>query len=487
MNIELPKIYPVTSHTDNVGIGSTFVAIPGSKDDGLHYIELAIAKGAHKIVIQKDVTLASELYALMTETKIELVIVDNCRKALPELIAQALDYPCKKLKLIGITGTKGKTSTSYMTYHFLHQQGYKVALLSTAEKIIGSTPIVMGLTTPLPEHLHMFFNLCVQQNIQYVVMEVSAQSLSLYRVQGLEFEAGVFTNFSLEHLEFYKNMQEYLDAKISICSMVKNPQNMFINFDDPSGRQIVQKNSEYSSYSLQDACATWYGQANLLTNSLQLQIKDDRENKALVRVYAIDAALVGRFNAYNLFAASLVVHSLGFSFTQIAQAAQSLQQIPGRMEQYPLNNDTVCFIDYAHNPSSYEAVLSTLRLMTSNLIVVFGAGGARDKSKRPIMGSIVEKYCDLAIVTSDNPREESAADIADDIVAGFIGRKDFRHIRELNRTTAIELAYELSTPGSVIAVLGKGRDEYQIVGHLTFPFKERSIIRPFMKETCDGA
>ncbi len=176
------------------------------------------------------------------------------------------------------------------------------------------------------------------------------------------------------------------------------------------------------------------------------------------------------------------MRSLGFSFEAIAQATRTLPQIPGRMEQYPLKNGATCFIDYAHNPSSYEAVLSTLRQMTSDLIVVFGAGGARDKSKRPMMGAIVEKYCDFAIVTSDNPRNESAAAIADDIVAGFTGMQNFAHVRELNRTKAIEMAYEMSKPGSVIAVLGKGRDEYQIVGHLTFPFKERAIIRPFMRD-----
>ena len=476
MQIELPKIYPVTSHTDNVGAGTTFVAIPGTKDDGNRYIRLALEKGATKIVVQQEVKVSDDVLELVVLTGASLVYVDNCRRVLAELIAQALDYPAKKLKIIGITGTKGKTSTSYMVHHLLTAQGHKVALISTAEKLIGSTLVSIDLTTPLPEHLHMFFDLCVQHHVEYVVMEVSAQSLTLHRVHGLEFEAGAFTNFSLEHLEFYASMQEYLDAKLQFFSMVKLSKNMMINFDDPSGNQIARRNQGHSYYSLEDKHASWHAMPTLQAGSLELAIKHNEQ------IYTLRANLVGRFNAYNLFVASLIVHSLGFSFEAIAQATQTLSQIPGRMEQYPLKNGATCFIDYAHNPSSYEAVLSTLRLMTSDLIVVFGAGGARDKSKRPMMGAIVEKYCDFAIVTSDNPRNESAAAIADDIVAGFSGAQDFQHIRELNRTKAIEMAYEMSKPGTVIAVLGKGRDEYQIVGHLTFPFKERAIIRPFMRE-----
>jgi UDP-N-acetylmuramyl-tripeptide synthetase len=476
MNIQLPKIYPVTSHTDNVGPGSTFVAIPGSKDDGTRYIGIALQRGATKIVVQKNVHLSDDLLEQISFMQVQLLVVENCRLELAQLIAQALDYPAKKLKLIGVTGTKGKTSTSYMMHHLLSAQGKKVALISTAEKLIGSTIVSLDLTTPLPEHLHIFFDLCVQHNVEYVVMEVSAQSLTLHRVEGLEFEAGAFTNFSLEHLEFYKSMQDYLDAKIEFFSMIKNPKNMFVNIDDPSGLMIWQKKPEHSSYSLENSNASWYAWTTLEQGSLALTIKNED------KIHTITAPLVGKFNAYNLFAASLIINSLGFEFDQIARAASLLPQIPGRMEQYPLKNGATCFIDYAHNPSSYEAVLSTLRQMSGDLIVVFGAGGARDKSKRPMMGAIVEKYANLAIVTSDNPRNESAADIADDIVAGFTGRGDFKSMRELNRTRAIELAYELSQPGTVIAVLGKGRDEYQIVGSLTFPFKERAIIRPFMKE-----
>ena len=476
MSIALPKIYPVASHTDYVGAGTVFVAVPGSKDDGSRYISVALQKGASTIVVQNEVVLTEEIVQQIEAHHASCIRVENCRKYLAQAIAQSLGHPARKLKIIGVTGTKGKTSTSYIMYHLLMQQGCKVALISTAEKLIGTKLVGLDLTTPLPEHLHMFFDLCVQHGVEYVVMEVSAQSLTLHRVAGIELEAGVFTNFSLEHLEFYPDLDAYLQAKTLILDMVKNSKNMFINFDDPSGHQIIKKHSQFSSYSLQDRQATWYAQSILEQDCVHLLIQHGQQTAA------IQANSVGKFNAHNLLAASIVLHTLGISFENIAKAALKLLQIPGRMEQYPLKNDATCFIDYAHNPSSYEAVLSTLRGMTEDLIVVFGAGGARDKSKRPIMGALVEKYANLAILTSDNPRNESAADIADDIMAGFAGLPHFQYMRELNRTCAIEMAYGLSKPGTIIAVLGKGRDEYQIVGSLTFPFKERAIIRPFLKE-----
>ena len=474
MSLELPKVYAVASHTDNVGPGSTFVAIPGSCDDGNSYIYLAVEKGATKIVVQKNVELSRELNILLQDKNIALDVVDDCRLALPQLVAESLGYPAKKLKLIGITGTKGKTSTAYMIYHLLQKQGLKVGLLSTAEKIIDTQTVSMKLTTPLPDHLHMFFHMCVERNVEYVVMEVSAQSLSLHRVAGIEFEAGIFTNFSLEHLEFYDSMQDYFEAKVSFFKYIKEPKNIFINFDDPYGKKILENNPEYSSYSLENKKSTWYACSHFKEKGVALHI-----NKGESRYYC-KANLFGKFNAYNLLVAVAIASSLGCSMESIEQATLSLEQIPGRMEHYSFKNGATCFIDYAHNPSSFEAVLSTLRLMTHYLIVVFGAGGSRDRSKRPIMGSIVEKYCDLAIVTSDNPRDESPGAIADDIAMGFEGNKELKILRELNRTKAIEKAYELSKKGAVIAILGKGRDEYQIVGDLTFPFKERAIIKPFL-------
>ncbi|MBI2344569.1 UDP-N-acetylmuramoyl-L-alanyl-D-glutamate--2,6-diaminopimelate ligase [Candidatus Dependentiae bacterium] len=474
--IIFPSVYPVTGHTDFVGQGSTFVAITGSKQNGLNFVPLALEKGAKKIVVSVNETISQELAKLTRKHNAKLEFVDDTRKALAELSAQALDFPAKRLKIVGITGTKGKTSSSYMAYHMLHAIGKKVALVSTIEKRIGSELIAMPLTTPLPDQLQMFLRLCVDHAIEYVVLEVSAQALTLNRVEGIDFLAGVFTNFSHEHLEFYKNLPEYFAAKALLVNKIKNPKNMFINIDDQYGHQLFLKNPECSTFSFQNKQATLYGCTHQADGQVMLHVKNNNE------LYSIFIPFLGTFNAYNLLGVLGLMRALEIDFSQLKYALKDLPHVPGRMEKYQLKNGAICFIDYAHNPSSFEAVLSTLRSMTSHLIVVFGAGGNRDPQKRPLMGAIAQKYCDVVIVTSDNPRDESPLDIALAIEKGFDFTKKFEFYQELNRVKAIELGHELSKKGSVLAILGKGRDEYQIVGALTFPFKERSIIRPFMIE-----
>jgi len=475
-NIMIPSIYPVTSHTDFVGKGSTFVAVSGKKLHGLSFIPVALQKGAAKIVVQEDDQLDDALRALIKDFGARLEVVQNARKSLAELSAQALNYPASKLKIIAVTGTKGKTSTSYMIYHMLLSLGKKVALSSTVEKLIEKNLVKIPLTTPQPDQLHIFFDLCVKSDIEYVVLEVSAQALSLHRVAGLVFDAGIFTNFSLEHLEFYKNMTEYFEAKEMLVLLIKKPENMFLNIDDPHLLKLYKKYPECSTFSQEDKNATIYGWSHFTDHGLLLHAKI--KNKT----YMFQAPMLGKFNAYNLLSAFGVLHSLGIDLQELMLSMMTLKKIPGRMEPYNLVNGARCFIDYAHNPSSFEAVLSTLRSMTPNLIAVFGAGGNRDKHKRPIMGAIAQKYCDAIILTSDNPRDEDPAVIIQEIAAGFADKDSCKVYKELNRTAAIEFAYELSENKAIIAILGKGPDEYQIVGDLTFPFKERSIIKKYLQE-----
>lgn len=477
--ISLREIYPVTAHTDFVGVGSTFVAIPGAKTDGLNYVPLALQRGASIIVVQQGIILSQELGDLIEQFGAKIIFVQNCRKALSEMAAQALDYPAKKLKIVGVTGTKGKTSTAYMVYHMLHTLGKKVALISTVEKRIGSDFVQMSLTTPLPDQIHIFLDECVSRGVEYVVMEVSAQALTLQRVEGIAFDAGVFTNFSHEHLEFYSDLEEYFQAKTMLVSKIKDPKNFFINIDDKHGEFLLQQNPECSSFSLQDKRATLYGCMHP-QDDVSVHVKIEQH------MYDVYLPLLGQFNVYNLLGVLGIVHALNIDLGDVKWSLKDLPYVPGRMEQYKLQNGARCFIDYAHNPSSFEAVLSTLRSMTSHLIVVFGAAGNRDKQKRPLMGAIAQKYCDVVILTSDNPRDESPVTIAKEVEVGFKFDKHFELHRELNRVKAIEFGYELTKPGSILAILGKGRDEYQIVGDLTFPFKERSIIKPFIAQSENG-
>ena len=473
MKIEMPSIYPVTSHSGRIGKGSTFVAITGMQENGERYILEALERGASTIVVQADSVVDETVLEKIKECKATLSYVKNTRVALSQLSAESLGNPAQKMKIVGVTGTKGKTSTCFMIYQLLMAAGKKVALLSTVEKRIGEAFVDLALTTPLPDHLHMFLKMCVDLEIEYVVMEVSAQSLSLHRLDNVSFNAGAFTNFSLEHLEFYKNLEEYFQSKTLLINKIKDPACLFVNIDDEYGKQIANKYPQLSTYSLLDETATISAKARHKNNLLQLSVLCKGEH------YEFSSHLMGEFNGYNMLAAISIVSALSIPLAAVATGLAALERIPGRMEKYQLANGAVCFIDYAHNPSSFEAVLSTLRSHTKDLIVVFGAGGGRDKSKRPIMGSIVEKYADTAILTSDNPRDEHPIAIIKDIKAGIVGDR-LNMLEEINRTTAIEMACTMSKEGSVVAVLGKGRDEYQIVGSLTFPFKERSIIKPFL-------
>ncbi len=475
-NIVFPTSYPVTAHTDFVGQGSTFVVVSGKKLDGIAFIPEALRKGAKTIVVEQHREIDAALLQQIVAAGAVVRKVADARKALAQLSAQAFDYPAKKLKIIGVTGTKGKTSTSYMLYHLLLNLGKKVALSSTIEKLIGKDLVKIPLTTPQPDQLQTFLHLCVLHGVEYVVLEVSAQALSLYRVEGIAFEAAVFTNFSLEHLEFYKNMPEYFDAKKKIIGMLKQPEHMFINIDDPYGAQLHKEFPQCSSFSQEDKRATMYGYAHFTDYGITLHAK------IADKTYMFQAPMLGKFNAYNLLAAFGVLHALGVDLQDVMLTMMSLKKIPGRMEPYNLVNGARCFIDYAHNPSSFEAVLSTLRGMTHCLIAVFGAGGNRDKQKRPIMGAIAQRYCDTIVLTSDNPRDEDPSAIVKDIAAGFEQKSSCAIYIELNRTKAIEFAYEKSERKAIIAILGKGPDEYQIVGDLTFPFKERSIISRYLQE-----
>lgn len=471
----MPQFYPVTAHTDFVTKGSTFVAIAGNKGNGIDYVEVALQKGASEIVIEQGSEKSGAVQALVLKYSARLTVVDNCRKALAVMSAAAFGNPANKLKIIGVTGTKGKTSTSYMIYHMLKSLGKKVALSTTVEKMIQDQLIAIPLTTPLPDQLHVFFDLCLKHGVEYVVLEVSAQALSLHRVAGIAFEAGVFTNFSMEHLEFYDSMQDYFKAKSLLVNQIKKPCNMFINIDDQYGELLLKNNPECSSFSLQEKNVDVYGWSHLNSDKINLHVK------VAGKTFNFESMLLGKFNGYNMLAALSVVYSLGLDLSLLESSLMYLKMIPGRMEQYRLKNNAQCFIDYAHNPSSFEAVLSTLRNMTNHLIVVFGAGGCRDKHKRPIMGAVAQKYCDAIILTSDNPRDEDPLDIMHDIEQGLNIDKIALY-KILNRIEAITFSYSLSKPGTIIAVLGKGRDEYQIVGDLTFPFKERSIIKQFVKE-----
>lgn len=465
----LPSIYPVTCHTDFVGAGSTFVAIQGMQSNGLDFVPTAIARGARTIVVDQTCSIPESLSRLMQEQSIVLQRVSNTRQALALLSAQALDYPARHLKIIAVTGTKGKTTTSCMVYNLLKRLGHKTALISSVYNIIDDVVLETQCTTPQPDYLQVFLQACTQRNIEYVVMEVAAQALSLFRVEGLAFDAAIMTNFSQEHGEFYPTMQEYFNAKCSIIQHLKPNAPLIVNQDDPSFANL--------SYPVIQ------GFGLHKSSKLSLEVLERHSTKTLIKISygtiskTVAVPFVGRHNYYNIAGVVTALLALNHTIEAITEHLGDLAAVPGRFECYALPNGATAVIDYASNPASFQSIFSTFADMTRDLIVVFGAGGDRDRTKRPIMGALAAQKARTVILTTDNPRSEDPAMIVQEIQAGVEPQYAHKVIVELDRAKAIEKAYALSNGQSLIALLGKGPDEYQLIKGDKIPFSERTIVQ----------
>jgi UDP-N-acetylmuramoyl-L-alanyl-D-glutamate--2,6-diaminopimelate ligase len=463
--ITLPTHFSVTAHTNHVGPGSTFVVIKGIKEDGLVYVPQALAQGATTIVVEETTFIPQELVEQIQQSA-TLVRVPHIRQALAQLAAQACDFPAQKLTIVGVTGTKGKTTTTFILEHLLRTVGYKTALLSTVLNTINGKDFPTKLTTQQPDYLHMFLKVCIEAGVTHVVMEVSAQALTLHRVQGILFDTVIFTNFDQEHAEFYTTMDNYFAAKCKIFEQVKSSGTVLINGDDAYGQKILARYPEYQTYTPSSTAGLSAGSG--ISFSLPLN------NRSLLFSCP---ALIGSYNLYNAYAAVSCALTLGLEPNSIAHALATFERVPGRMERYSLPNQAVCIIDYAHNPSSFKALLPTLKTLTPQLIVVFGCGGERDAAKRPVMGAVAVEIADMVILTTDNPRSEDPVLITQEIVEGIPPYLHHKVIVEMDRHKAIEQAYSLSQPQTIIALLGKGPDEYQEVKGVKTYFSERQIVQ----------
>lgn len=449
----LPTIFPVTSHTKYVGHGSTFVTIKGYHSDGHDYIVQAIKQGAGTIICQSGFQ-TEELEKKYSHVKFEHV--DNTRAELAIRAADALNRPADKLTIIGITGTSGKTTTSYALWHALNTLGAKAALLGTIKAQIGMQSYSSSLTTPTADELHMFFAQCVKNDATHVVMEVSSHALSLQRTYGIFFDAACFTNLSPEHLDFYHSMDDYFAAKALLFEQVKPGGYAIINTDDEWGTKLFEK--------LRTRAAL---------HSIAINKKEIERHKF------ISPHMVGEFNTYNTTVAGRACEALGFEHSAIEHALSTFTGVPGRMEMVELGNNIKACIDYAHKSGAMEAVLATLRKEASQLIVIFGCGGNRDPYKRSVMGKIAAQYGDIIIITNDNPRYEDPHNIAQDIKSGM---DDATLVYvELDRKAAIAKGVSLAQNGAIIAVLGKGHEDTMLIAGVRYQCSDREIVNALKK------
>lgn len=472
------KIYPVTCHTDHVGPNSTFVVIKGFKEDGLQYIQTAIEKGATKIVLDKSTQLTQK------SPGVEYIFVEDTRVALAELCAQALGNPAEKLKFIGITGTSGKTTTTYLIDYILRESGYKTALLGSVKNRILDQEEEITLTTQNSDYIQMFLAECVKKGVQVVTMEVSSHGLALNRIHGINFDVAGFTNLSPEHMDFHPTMDHYFETKTKIFDYLKKDGLAVINTDSEWGLKaanILRDNNDNQNFKTITFGQTTphsnleFEKFELLQNSLhELKINFTKCNQIIQT-----KKLLGEFNGYNIAMAFLACKHFNIAPDKITLAIQKFVGVPGRMQCHTLKNGAQAFVDFAHKPDAFEKVLKNLRPHTSNLIVIFGCGGNRDKTKRPVMGSSAAKYADQIIVTDDNPRDENRQTIADEIMSGIPKEKKSQTFCILDRKAAIEKAANLATPNSIIALLGKGHENYYLIQGKKYHFDDFEEISRF--------
>ncbi len=472
------RVLGITHDSNQVGKGFLFAAIKGETTDGHAFIRHAVDRGASALLV--------ETVDGIELRDISVVLVEDCRSSLAQIASNFYSHPTKELKLVGITGTNGKTTTTYLLESILQQDNNNVGVIGTVEHRYQGAKITSNMTTPESIDLMALLRDMRKSGVEYVVMEVSSHSLDKKRVLGCHFDTAVFTNLSQDHLDYHKTLDNYFTAKKSFFAEVlkksgKRPISSVINVDDPYGRKLIKDSpGNIISYSLEDRHAEVFADEIKFTNEGIL-------SKVRTPWGEIDikSNLLGRHNLSNILAATASALSLGVPSDSVEKGVLSLSSIPGRLERVDNHLGITILVDYAHTPDALKNVLQVARPLTrGRLILVFGCGGDRDPMKRPIMGRIGRELSDILIVTSDNPRTESPEGIIEDIENGvfdgtFSGKTYFRIV---DRRSAIEKAIEIAVEGDSVLIAGKGHENYQIVGKEKSPFDDREVARNKIKE-----
>lgn len=466
------KINKIEYDSKSVVEDDVFVAIKGYEQDGNDYIKEAILNKARCIIVQKDVD--TKEYEVDNLT---IVKVESSRKALAMMASLYYDRPARNLKIIGITGTKGKTTTAYMIRDILLTSGKKVGMIGTIYNTYGNVKIEAERTSPESLDLQKLLKNMVDAEIEYVVMEVSSHALELDRVYGIKFEIAVFTNLSEEHLDFHETMDNYLAAKAKLFKMSDFA---VINGDDIYAPKLIKQiDTKIATYGL-DNKVNMTG-TNVVINSDNVEFKM-YINKMLE---TIKVSIPGRFSVYNALAAIATCSLLNSQMDAILLALANVK-VPGRSEVVNIGKTFTVMIDFAHNPSSLEAILSNVKkYVRGRIICVFGCGGNRDKIKRPLMGEISGHLADFTVITSDNPRNEDPNIIIKEVESGIKNTKGlYKSI--VNRKEAIKFAMRIAWKGDIIIIAGKGHETYQIVkDNKKIYFDEREIVKEIANEMKD--
>ncbi|RMF89230.1 MAG: UDP-N-acetylmuramoyl-L-alanyl-D-glutamate--2,6-diaminopimelate ligase [Nitrospinota bacterium] len=451
--------------------GDLFVAWHGLKQDGHRFIAEAIRRGCRAVVGENRQAL--EQVRQQFSPSPTLVLVPDSRLALAHLAAAFYQYPARKMKVIGVTGTNGKTTTTYLLESILRASGTSVGVIGTITYRYDGWEAPAERTTPEASDIQRLLHQMVEAGVEYCIMEVSSHALAWKRVLGCHFAVGLFTNLSQDHLDFHRDEEEYFQAKASL--FLSYPVDIaVINGDDPWGRRLI---------SLLPHPPLTYGRGREHTVSAHdLDIDAQGIRCSLSTPYGtlpLRSALLGEFNLHNILAAAAVGIGLNVDLASIKTGIEAVRTVPGRFERVEAGQDFLVVVDYAHTPEALRGVLSVARRLTPRrLITVFGCGGDRDRSKRPLMGKAVAEYSDYILLTSDNPRSEDPMAI---IRAAEEGIKQVKPLKPYltvpQRREAIEQAIQMATTGDIVVIAGKGHETYQIIGETVLPFDDRVVAR----------
>ncbi len=469
--IERKDISSIVYDSRKVKKNSLFVAVTGFTTDGHKFIIDAINKGAVAVILENNNAVPEEIFI---HSKVAKILVKDSRAALAEVSDCFYKNPSSKLSLVGITGTKGKTTTSYFLKNIFETAGYKTGLIGTIANYIADRQIYTQLTTPESCDLNELFSEMINENCSHAIMEVSSHSLVLNRVKNLSFKVAVFTNITSDHLDFHKSFDEYLKAKKILFDSLAEDSVVVFNKDDVSwSKLIADTKAKCYSYSKTSDSNFQLDNVHFDLDGTRFTIKHDG------KTYNFSTKLIGEFNAYNAAASFATSFVLGIKPETIVEGINSTPQVPGRFETIKKKNKTV-IVDYSHTADSLEKALLALRSITKNsepVYTVFGCGGNRDKTKRPVMGKIASELSDHAIITSDNPRFEDPFEIIKEIEAG-ISKKNFEVIE--NREEAIKRAIDISEPNSAILIAGKGHENYQEIKGVRNHFSDKEIAEKYL-------
>ena len=463
----------IESNSKNIKPGYMFFAIKGFNTDGHDYINNAIEAGANVIMVQEG----CDLKSIKLKPDTTLVMYKDTREALAKCSCNYYGNPSMKFKLIGVTGTKGKTTTTFMIKEILEKAGHKVGLIGTiATYLNGKMLFESNRTTPESIELQKIFAQMVDEGVEYVVMEVSSQSLKLHRVDGCDFDIVLFTNFSEDHISpnEHPDMKDYFESKLKLFEMCDNG---IINVDDLHVAKIPKlfPNNNIMTYGIDNYCDVLAKDITITNSYVDFRVKiSDRNERVKVDI-------PGRFSVYNALAAICVAKKLGIASDKVIEALAEIK-VPGRSEMVPNKKEIPIMIDYAHSPESLQNILSAVKSYTRGKVIsVFGCGGDRDKGKRPIMGEISGRIADFTFITSDNPRTEDPEAIVKDIEEGIKKTKG-KYKVVVDRITAIKEAIDMATKLDIIVLAGKGHEPYQEINGKKYPFDERVIVNEIINK-----